>query len=211
MAGREKRVMEKEKPVDWVALVDELWTSDDENSSKNQEHIHDEKVSTLCVAGCKHDKKTPGSHSHPRENLLNSEQFQLDTVSKVVDVPICLSEDPLTYESDVSHTSSSQHPSPTSTVGMAVLKKLDQGSHQTHKTRQTDLLSFIDQKYSQTSRAPLTDVQNLTCSDSTDDGYMTLENSRAEYTPQLSLPEVENKTKLPRTLFSHKATTRYFH
>ena len=177
--------------MDWVALVDKLWASDDESSS---EHVRKEKTS---FPGRKQENNDEGSSKFSSHH---EEQFQLGEISKMVDHTSCLSEDPLSCENNVSHTSSSSpHSSPHAL----------QSSHKTPKIRQTDLLSYIDHKYSQkNSTAPLADVKNLQCSSSTDDGYMTWDSSRSEYTPQLSLPDVEKKTKLSRALFLHKTTRR---
>jgi hypothetical protein len=64
----------------------------------------------------------------------------------------------------------------------------------------------IDHKYCLANRLPLTEMENSAHSDSTDDGYMTSDNSRVDYTPQLSLPDIDNDTQHPRTLFYHKST-----
>ena len=199
MDGRPK------KAVDWVALIDELWDSDDENNTPKArgESSRDEKGSTAGTSEAyvdEHDVKEARPHSIFEESSLEREQSQRGKVLKVVIDPTCPLEDPLTGEGD---------DSPPPTDDSSVLKA-DQTTHRIRRTRQTDLLSFIDHKYSQANRSPLTDVENSTHSDSTDDGYMTSDNSRVDYTPQFSLPGIENELKHPRALFSQKSTRRYY-
>lgn len=178
------------KIVDWVALMDELWTSDDEKPS---EQVSKEKISSSRKGLRTHHHHESGSKPDTRHKA----QLQ------VVGDASCLSEDPLSHEVDdccsSSTRSSSQCPS-------LCAPQVDSSSP---KVRQTDLLSYIDHKYlEKTSTAPLTDMQNLQSTGSTDDGYMTLDNSRLECTPQLSLPDMESNLELQRALFSSKPTIR---
>lgn len=192
------------KAVDWVALIDELWTSDDEDVPKARGHSSsDVKVSSAgssesseaCVS--EQDVKESRPHSRLEENSLETEQCPRSKVLKVVSEPTYTLEDPLTTGC------------PPCTNELSILKA-DQTSHRIRRTRQTDLLSFIDHKYSLANRSPLTDVENSTHSDSTDDGYMTSDNSRLDYTPQLSLPGIENETQHTRALFSRQSIRRYW-
>lgn len=201
------------KTLDWVALMDELWNSDDENSTTNQESVNHKKTAPslfMSVETCEQEEGiAPSNSGSEHNNTSKSEQFQLETFSKAVDNSLCLSEDPL---SDTCHSgsgSSQQSQSPVlDTRDKGLTARVDCGSCQTRKIRQTDLLSFIDQNYSQTNTDPLSDMQNLQSFISTDDGYTTLENSRLEYTPQQSLPMAENKANIPRVLFSQRTTKR---
>ena len=184
------------KVVDWVALMDELWSSDDESPSTNQGLVLEEKV-PASYSTCDPKESRPGLSSQTEEN-----SFQHDTHAKRVEDASCLSEDPLN-ERCFGGSSSSQQPS---RVRVPSVKLVQRSTCEASKTRQTDLLSFIDQNHSQSSTELLSDVH---ISGSTDDGYTTLENSRIDYTPQLSVPEMENQTKLPRVLFSNKSTKRW--
>lgn len=199
MDGRPK------KAVDWVALIDKVWYSDDENNTPKAqgESSRDEKRSSAgslsepCVG--QHDGKKARLHSTVEENSLKREQSRRGKVLKVVGDVTCPLEDPLTSEGDSGPTNDSS------------ILKADQTTHRIRRTRQTDLLSFIDRRYSQANRSPLTDVEGPIYSDSTDDGYMTSDNSRVDYTPQLSLREIENEAKHPKILFSQRSTGRYNH
>ena len=201
------------KMVDWVALIDELWTSDDESMPKSRgQPSKDEKASSTgsteaCVSEAsvrERDVKESSPPSVLGKESLQTDQCPPDKVFKVVADPTRLSEDPLTDRGDISPNS----PPSSQSTNESSIPKVHQTSHRIRKIRQTDLLSFIDHKYSQANRAPLVDIENLH-SDSTDDGYMTSDNSRLEYTPQLSLRDTENETKHPRVLFSQKSTRRY--
>ena len=180
------------KAVDWVALIDELWTSDDEDVPK----ARGQSSSDVKVSFTEQNVKVSIPHSRLEENSLETEQCPRSKVLKVVSEPTYPLEDPLTNDS------------PPCTDELSILKA-NQTSHRTRRTRQTDLLSFIDHKYSLANRSPLTDVENSTHSDSTDDGYMTSDNSRVDYTPQLSLPGIENEPLHTRAFFSRKSTRRY--
>lgn len=175
------------KMVDWVALMDELWTSDDEKQSEQDQK---EKMSS--------SRTGPERGSRPGSRSRHKAQLKVD---QVVGDTSCVSEDPLSYEVDGCCSSSSS--------SQCLFPCAPQVDSSTPKIRQTDLLSYIDHKYlEKASTAPLTDVQNLQCTGSANDGYMTLDNSRLEYTPQLSMPEVESSFELQRALFSSKSTTR---
>lgn len=189
------------KSVDWVALIDELWTSDDEEVSRCPGQSSIARVPAGTQAKSSSVVKASSARSseacispqdvkeskHLGKGSLEKEQYRRGKELTVVSEPTCPLEDPLTDKGDGSPPSTSESSIP---------------SHRTRRTRQTDLLSFIDHKYSTVSRSPLTDIENSTQSDSTDDGYMTSDNSRVDYTPHLSLPD---DAQHPRSLKS----TRY--
>lgn len=190
------------KSVDWVALIDELWASDDENVSKSRGQSSSVvKVSSYvsgeaCVG--ERDVKDSRPSSPLEQNMLETEQYPCSKVLNVVSEPICPLEDPLTIKEG--------DDSPPFTDESSIRTT----SHRIQRTRQTDLLSFIDHKYCLPNRSPLTEIENSTHSDSTDDGYMTSDNSRVDYTPQLSLPNTGSDTQHPRALFYHKSISRYW-
>jgi hypothetical protein len=189
------------KSVDWVALIDELWTSDDEDVSKSR----GQSSSVVKVSSCGSSEACAGEQdvkeSRPQSRLehisLETEQYPRGRVLKVVSEPTRPLEEPLTInEGDDSPPCTDE----------SSIHKADQTPRLLQRTRQTDLLSFIDHKCCPANRSPLTEIENSTHSDSTDDGYMTSDNSRVDYTPQLSLPDVDNDTQHPRALFYHKST-----
>ena len=189
------------KAVDWVTLMDELWTSDEENSPNSKDEGEMSTPLTVSQTSCRPEEE--------QKNLQSDKPSTSDDGA----VP-CLCEDPLSRENDSCHststiyTSTSSHCSPVQSNNN---NETNQSTCPARTIKQTDLLSYIDRKYSRSSMPPLTDIQNVTSSESTDDGYSTLDTSRLECTPQLFLPNVpEDKTKLPRTLFSHKTTKRYW-
>ena len=210
------RLGKPEKAVDWVTLMDELWTSDEEVSPKSKKSKVSLAISSPLALTTSMKLEASAtvsqqqSQEETREKLLSeaSPKLNSDVMPRHDGDTACLSEDPLSTGDHASHKcgSTSSHCSPTTPSN----DKASQSSQSTCKAKQTDLLSYIDRHYSQASVPPLTDVQNVTCSESTDDGYTTLDNSRLECTPQLFLPKVEKKTELSRALFSpHKTTKRY--
>lgn len=209
--GEREGALEKhgrpKKAVDWVALIDEVWTSDNEDvpkcqgKSKSIEKVLSSGSSEASVD--EQDHKKSKSRSRLEENLLEAELYPRSKILKEGNEPTCPLEDHLTDRGDDS-------PPCTCTAEPSILKP-DQTSHQLRRTRQTDLLSFIDHKYSLANRSPLTDVENSTHSDSTDDGYMTSDNSRVDFTPQLPLLDTDSDAlQHPNPLLSHRSTTRYW-
>ena len=174
----DKRVRTKNS-VDWVALIDELWASDDEDVSKSR----GQSSSVVNVSSYVSSEASVGEQNVKELNVVSE--------------PMCPLEDPLMIKEG--------DDSPPCTDESSIRTT----SHRIQRTRQTDLLSFIDHKYCLPNRSPLTEIENSTHSDSTDDGYMTSDNSRVDYMPQLSLPDIGNDTQHPRALFYHKSTSRY--
>lgn len=191
--GKREKV---KKLVDWVALIDELWTSDDENVPKRSDN---ESSTVVDSKACVRERVISTC------SLLEENSIQTD---------LCLAY----TRSKEGHSRASNYPqtppdeghiSPSSVAESSINLRADQTHLQMPKTRQSDLLSYIDRKHSQANGSPLRDIENFTHSDSTDDGYITSDCFRMDYTLRISPPGRENETKHSRELSYQNVTLRY--